>query len=381
MCPSGASTVKALVYYGSGKISWEDKPLPKIEHPADVIVRISKTTLCGTDLAILRGGVPTVQPGRTIGHEATGYITEVGPAVQDFKVGDHVIIPCNTSCGRCDPCRRGLHSSCERGGWLLGNTIDGVQAEYARIPLADSSLFRIPDGVDEEAALMLADILPTGLEVGVKRAEVSLGDALVVIGAGPVGLATILAAEFYSPARIIAIDLDDNRLAKALEIGATNIINNKDGKAREKVMALTEGRGADAVIEVIGNPATFQLAQEILAAGGRMANIGIFHKSTELHSETLWTHNITLRMGVVDNSTVPVLLKMVQAGRLDPTSLVSHHFHINEILDAYEIFKNAAEEEAIKVVLSTDAAKKAGSGVSNDNEFIRQIVGRVLASL
>ena len=202
--------MKALVYHGPNAISWEEKPLPSIQNPSDVIVRISKTTLCGTDLTILKGGVSTVTPGSILGHEATGHISEVGAAVTDFRVGDHVLIPCTTSCGRCPACRRGLLSSCRQGGWLIGNTIDGVQAEYARIPLADSSLHHLPVWADEEAALMLADILPTGLEVGVQNGEVGLGDTVAIIGAGPVGLATVLAAQFYAPADIIVVDIDDN---------------------------------------------------------------------------------------------------------------------------------------------------------------------------
>lgn len=263
--------MKALVYHGSGKIALEDRPLPQLREPTDVIIKVSKTTICGTDLAILKGGVNTCSPGRIIGHEATGYITEVGSAVVDFKVGDHVIVPCTSSCGRCSSCRKGIFSSCGHGGWLIGNLIDGVQAEYARIPLADSSLHAIPTGMDEEAALMLADIIPTGLEVGVQKARVGLGDAVAVIGAGPVGLATIMAAQFYAPAQIIAIDLDDHRLDVARQLGATHTINNKDNKAYERVMELTSHQGVDVVIEVIGSSLTFELAQKIIGSGGRMA--------------------------------------------------------------------------------------------------------------
>jgi len=372
--------MKALVYHGPGKIALEDRPLPRIKEPTDVIIKVSKTTICGTDLAILKGGVGTCSPGRIIGHEATGYITEVGTAVVDFKVGDHVIVPCTTSCGRCSSCRKGIFSSCGHGGWLIGNLIDGVQAEYARIPLADSSLHAIPAGMDEEAALMLADIIPTGLEVGVQRANVGLGDTVAIIGAGPVGLATVVAAQFYSPARIIVIDLDDHRLEKARQLGASITINNKDGNAFEQVMALTGGQGVDAVIEVIGSPVTFQLAQQIIGPGGRMANIGIFSKSVELHNDLLWTRNISLHMGVVNGNTVPVLIKMIQAGKLDPTSLISHHFRFSDIVQAYELFKNASRDRVIKIVLSTDEDNIPASA-SSDEQLVRQIVSKVLASM
>lgn len=370
--------MKALVYHGPGQIAWEERPMPAIQEPGDVVVRVSKTTICGTDLAILKGGVPTAAPGRVLGHEATGYISAVGPAVSDLRVGDHVIVPCTSSCGRCAPCRRGLYSSCERGGWQLGNTIDGVQAEYVRVPLADSSLHRIPAGMDEEAALMLADILPTGLEVGVQKGEVGLGDTVAVIGAGPVGLATIMAAQFFAPARVIAVDVDENRLALARKLGATDLVNNRAGDACAQIRALTGGCGVDVAIEVIGNPATCELAQAIIGPGGRMANIGIYSKSVELHKHVLWTRNVTIRMGVVNTSSIPVLLKMIQASKLDPCQLVSHHFRLDEIVQAYEVFKHAAQEQAIKIVLSAgDAAPAAAATV--DEERIRAIVAQVLA--
>jgi alcohol dehydrogenase len=372
--------MKALVYKGPGEIAWEDRPMPTLREPTDVIVKISKTTLCGTDLAILKGGVPTCTPGRIIGHEATATIVETGAAVFDFKVGDRVIVPCTTSCGRCVACRKGIFSSCERGGWLIGNTVDGLQAEYACVPLADSSLHRIPEGMDEEAALMLADIVPTGLEVGVQKAEVALGDTVAVIGAGPIGLSTILAAQFYSPARIISIDLDANRLATARKLGATITIDNSDGKARDRVMELTQGQGVDVVIEAIGNPATFELAQQIIGPGGRMANIGIFSKSAPIHNHILWTKNITLRMGVVNTNTVPALIKMMEAGRLDPTGLISHRMPLSEILKAYDIFRNAGREHAIKIVLSADDAPAAPAG-DDEQRLMQVVVGRVLAAL
>jgi alcohol dehydrogenase len=365
----------ALVYHGPGQIAWEERPAPAIEDPGDVIVRVSKTTICGTDLAILRGAVPTVAPGRVLGHEATGYVTAVGPAVADLRVGDHVIVPCTSSCGRCPACRKGIYSSCVRGGWLLGNSIDGVQAEYARVPLADSSLHRIPAQMCEEAALMLADIIPTGLEVGVQKGEVSLGDTVAVIGAGPVGLATIMAAQFFAPACVIAVDIDESRLALARRLGATHVVNNRGGDAREQIMALTGGAGVDVAVEVIGSPDTCELAQAIIGPGGRMANIGIYSKSVELHKDVLWTRNVTIRMGVVNTTSIPALLKLIQASKLDPCQLISHHFRLDEIVRAYALFARAAEEHAVKVVLTNGPAAPAAL----DEERIRAIVARVLA--
>jgi alcohol dehydrogenase len=252
-----------------------------------------------------------------------------------------------------------------------------VQAEYARVPLADSSLHRIPRGMDEEAALMLADIIPTGLEVGVQKGEVSLGDTVAVIGAGPVGLATIMAAQFFAPARVIAVDIDANRLELARRLGATHIVNNRAGDAQQQIMAITEGGGVDVAIEVIGSPATCELAQAIIGPGGRMANIGIYSKSVELHKEILWTRNVTIRMGVVNTSSIPVLLKMIQASKLDPCQLISHHFRLDAIVQAYEVFRRAAQEQAIKIVL-TNAGEQPPAA---DEERVRQIVAQVLARM
>lgn len=371
--------MKALVYHGPDAIRWEDRPMPTLQEPTDVIVKVSKTTICGTDLTILKGGMSTVRPGRVLGHEATGMISAVGVAVAGFQVGDPVLIPCTTSCGRCPACRRGLLSSCEQGGWLLGNLIDGVQAEYARIPLADSSLHHLPTWLDEEAALMLADIIPTGLEVGVQKGEVSLGDTVVIIGAGPVGLATLLVAQFYGPADIIVVDLDEHRLEMAKRLGATVVINNGDGSAASQIMALTGGQGVDVVIEVVGHPSTCALAQAIVGSGGRIANVGVHSRSVELHNEILWTRNVTIRMGVVNTHTIPVLLKMIKSGKLDPTTLVTHRLPLSQIAMAYDIFKRAAEERALKIVLSNEGAALCEPDA--ELALIRQIVVQVLSEL
>lgn len=346
--------MKALVYHGPGIIKWENVPNPVIDNPTDAIVRIVKTTICGTDLHILKGDVPTVTDGRILGHEGVGVVEEVGSGVGNFSVGDRVIVSCITSCGKCDSCKKGMYSHCSDGGWILGNTIDGTQAEYVRIPQADLSLYHIPDGSDEEALVMLSDILPTGFECGVLNGKVQPGDTVAIIGAGPVGLAALLTSQFYSPSEIISIDLDDNRLDVAHKFGATKTVNSSDGKAVEKVLEITGGRGVDVAIEAVGVPQTFSICERIVAAGGHIANVGVHGKSVELHLETLWSHNITLTTRLVDTVSTPMLLKGVQAGRIQPKQLITHHFQLNDVLSAYQVFGNAAKEKALKVILTNE---------------------------
>ncbi|MHB8875942.1 MAG: zinc-dependent alcohol dehydrogenase family protein [Myxococcaceae bacterium] len=344
--------MKALVYHGPGKRSWEDKPNPTIQKPSDAIVRIARTTLCGTDLHILKGDVPTVTDGRILGHEGVGSIEEAGPAVSSFKKGDRVLISCISSCGRCENCRKGMYSHCGNGGgWLLGNTIDGTQAELVRIPFADTSLYPVPRGANEDALTMLSDILPTGFECGVLSGQVKPGDTVAIVGAGPIGLAALMTAQFYSPAQLVMVDLDDNRLEVAKKLGATGLVNSKDGKAVERVMALTGGRGVDVAIEAVGVPATFDICQDIVAAGGHLANVGVHGKSVTLKLEKLWAHNITLTTRLVDTVTTPMLLKTVLSGKLQPQQLITHQFKLDEVMKAYDTFSNAAKEKTLKVIL------------------------------
>ena len=344
--------MKALVYHGPGKKAWEDKPKPVLVKPTDAIVKILKTTICGTDLHIMKGDVPTVTDGRIIGHEGVGIIEEVGSSVSNFKKGDHVIISCITSCGKCEYCKKGMYSHCAEGGWILGNLIDGTQAEYVRIPHADNSLYPIPAGADEEALVMLSDILPTGFECGVLNGQVKPGDTIAIVGAGPIGLATLLTSLFFTPAEIIVIDLDDNRLNVAKTFGATQTINSNDGNAVEKLMKLTNGKGVDVAIEAVGVPATFELCEAIVTAGGHIANIGVHGKSVVLHLETLWSKNITITTRLVDTVTTPMLFKTVQGKKLQPKKLITHHFKLNQIIEAYDTFGNAANEKALKVILA-----------------------------
>jgi alcohol dehydrogenase len=345
--------MKALVYLGPGKKALEDRQKPDIAAPTDAIVKITKTTICGTDLHILKGDVPTCQPGRILGHEGVGIIDKAGSAVAAFKPGDRVLISCISACGKCVYCRKLMYSHCTTGGWILGNSIDGTQAEYVRIPYADTSLYRVPDGADEEALVMLSDILPTGFECGVLNGKVQPGSTVAIVGAGPIGLAALLTAQFYSPAEIIMIDLDDNRLEVAKRFGATAAVNSADGKAVEKIMKATGERGVDTAIEAVGIPATFELCQRLVAPGGTIANIGVHGTKVDLHLENLWDRNITITTRLVDTVSTPMLLNVVGSKRIDPKLLITHHFKLDHILDAYETFGHAATTRALKVIIET----------------------------
>ncbi len=345
--------MKALVYRGPGLKALEERPKPVLLKPGDAIVKMVKTTICGTDLHILKGDVPTCAPGRILGHEGVGIVDAVDAGVTAFRPGDRVLISCISACGKCDYCRRGMYSHCTTGGWILGNGIDGTQAEYVRIPHADTSLYPIPPGADEEALVMLSDILPTGFECGVLNGKVAPGSTVAIVGAGPIGLATLLTAQLYSPAQIIVIDLDDNRLAVAQRFGATQTINSKDGNAAEKVKTLTAGIGVDAAIEAVGIPATFLLCQELVAPGGIIANIGVHGQKADLHLERLWSQNIAITTRLVDTVSTPMLLKTVQSNKIDPTRLITHRFALDQILDAYDTFARAAETHALKVIITS----------------------------
>jgi len=345
--------MKALVYRGPGFKAIEERPKPEIQQPSDAIVKIEFTTICGTDLHILKGHVATCAPGRILGHEGVGVIDSVGAGVTAFRKGDRVLISCISSCGKCEDCRRGMYSHCKTGGWILGNEIDGTQAEYVRTPHAETSLYPIPAGADDEALVMLSDILPTGFECGVLNGKVAPGSTVAIVGSGPIGLATLLTAQFYSPAQIIVIDLDDKRLEVARRFGATATINSADGQAAATVKTLTGGRGVDTAIEAVGIPATFSLCQDLVAAGGVIANIGVHGEKVDLHLERLWSHNISITTRLVDTVSTPMLLKTVQSGKIDPTRLISHRFKLDQILDAYDVFGRATETGALKVIVST----------------------------
>ncbi len=344
--------MKALVYNGPNKKEIVEKKKPEIIKSTDVIVKITHTTICGTDLHILKGDVPEVPHGLTLGHEGVGIVEAVGDAVSNFTVGDKVIISCITSCAKCEYCKKGLPAHCTDGGWLLGHLIDGTQAEYVRIPHADSSLYHIPEGSDEKALVMLSDILPTGFEIGVLSGKVFPGSTVAIVGSGPIGLAALLTAQFYSPSEIIMVDVDDARLKVAKEFGATKTVNSTDGKAVENIMKHTNNKGVDIAIEAVGIPATFDICQSILTPGGCLANIGVHGKSVEFHIEKLWIKNIRLTAGLVNATSTPMLLKTVKSKTLSPEKLITHNFKMDEMIKAYDVFMNASNSKALKVIVS-----------------------------
>ena len=345
--------MKALFYHGPGRKTWESAPDPTIQEPRDIVVKIDTSTICGTDLHILKGDVPEVKPGTILGHEAVGTVVETGSAVSTLAKGERVLVSCITSCGRCRFCREGHYGLCTGGGgWIFGHLIDGLQAEYARVPFADTSVYKIPEGLSDEDVLFLADILPTAWEVGVLNGGVRPGDTVAIVGAGPIGLAAILTAKLLTPGKIVAIDLADARLAKALDFGADMAINNGSEDAVARIMELTRGLGADVAIEAVGVPATFELCAELVRPGGRVANVGVHGHPATLHLEKLWIRDVTITTGLVDTFTIPQLVQLIVDGRLDPTPLATHRFELAETEDAYATFADAASTNALKVVLS-----------------------------
>jgi alcohol dehydrogenase len=316
------------------------------------VVRIDSSTICGSDLHILKGDVPETTPGTVLGHEAIGTVQEVGAAVTTVAAGDRVLVSCISACGRCRFCKEARYGQClGGGGWILGHTIDGLQAEYARTPFADNSLYKVPDGLSDEQVLFLADILPTAYEVGVLNGMVSPGDVVAIVGAGPIGLAAILTAQLFTPSQIIAIDLADSRLAQAGEFGADVTINNTDRDVTAQVIEMTGGLGADVAVEAVGIPQTFELAAGLIRPGGRVANIGVHGHPATLHLESMWSRDVTLTTGLVDTSTIPQLMNLIQHGRLDPTVLATHRFGLGDTMAAYDTFADAARTGALKVVL------------------------------
>ncbi|HEX2904833.1 MAG TPA: zinc-dependent alcohol dehydrogenase family protein [Jatrophihabitans sp.] len=343
--------MKALVYHGPGRHSWQDHPEPQLQNPDDAVVRVDAVTICGTDLHILKGDVPEVESGRILGHEAVGTVEQIGAGVRDIKVGDRVLVSCISPCGRCEYCRTGQYGQCRRGGgWVLGHTIDGTQAERARVPFADNALYPLPSEISDESAVLLADILPTSYEVGVRNGAVRPGDTVVVVGCGPIGLAAIMLATLYSPAEIIAVDPAGERLEAAKQLGADVMVNSAAG-AREMLAQRGDGLGADTVIEAVGVPETFELCTELVRPGGRVANVGVHGRPATLHLEDLWSKNVTITTGLVDTSSTPRLMTMLATGRLSTNGLVTHRFGIDEMLEAYDVFGQAADTGALKVVL------------------------------
>lgn len=348
--------MKALVYHGPGQKSWDDVPKPTIIDDTDAIVRVDAVTICGTDLHILKGDVPTVTEGRILGHEAVGTVEEVGAGVKSLEPGDRVLVSCITACGSCRFCREGRYGQClGGGGWILGHLIDGTQAEYVRVPFADTSTHPAPAGVPDEELLMLADILPTGYEVGVLNGAVRPGDVVAVVGAGPIGLSAMSGARLFSPSHIVAIDMADARLEAAKSFGADVTVNNGRQDPMAAIAELTGGLGADVAIEAVGVPATFELAADLIRPGGRVANIGVHGEPASLHLERLWIKDVTITTGLVDTYSTPTLLKLITSGQVHGKPFVTHHFALDEFMDAYDVFARAGETGALKVVLTRAA--------------------------
>jgi alcohol dehydrogenase len=345
--------MKALVYHGPGQRAWETMPDPRIEAATDAIVRIDTSTICGTDLHILKGDVPEVEPGRILGHEAVGTVVEVGAAVSTLAPGDRILVSCISSCGRCRFCKEARYGLCTGGGgWIFGHLIDGLQAELARVPFADTSVHKIPEGLTDEDVIFLADILPTAYEVGVLAGRVEPGDTVAIVGAGPIGLAAVMTAKLFTPGRIVVLDIADARLEKARAFGADVTINNGAVDPVAAVMELTDGLGADVAIEAVGVPQTFELCAELIRPGGRVANVGVHGHAATLHLERLWIRDVTITTGLVDTFTTPKLMRLIAEGRLDPTPFATHRFELDETMEAYETFADAATTDALKVVLS-----------------------------
>jgi alcohol dehydrogenase len=345
--------MKALVYRGPNDKGWDDVPDPRIIDSTDAIVRVDATTICGSDLHILKGDLPEVTAGRILGHEAVGTVTQIGASVGNVAVGDRVLVSCISSCGRCSYCRVSRYGQClNGGGWILGHNIDGTQAELVRVPFADNSTYPIPPGVSDEEFLMLADILPTAYEVGVLNGRVSPGDVVAIVGAGPIGLSAICGAQLFTPSLVIAIDLVDSRLEAAKQFGADATVNNSREDPLEIVGGLTGGLGADVVIEAVGTPATFELAVTLVRPGGHVANIGVHGKPVTLHLETLWTKDVTITTGLVDTYSTPTLSRLIATRQIDAARFATHHFSLDQMIEAYEVFGDAATSGALKVLLT-----------------------------
>lgn len=356
------TTMRAVVYRGANRVDVEDRPLPTIVEATDAIVRLTRTTICGTDLGIWKGKNPEIETsaaarngsfdGRILGHEGVGVIEEVGSAVKGFKKGDKVIISCVSRCGTCENCQKQLYAHCRNGGgWILGYMIDGTQAEYVRTPFADTSLFKLPDNLDEDVAVLLSDALPTAHEIGVLYGNVKPGDTVAIVGAGPVGMGCLLTAQMYSPSRIIVVDMDDNRLAMARDIGATDVINSTTQDPIAAIMALTDGRGVDCSIEAVGIEATWDVCQHVVKEGGHVANVGVHGKSVSFALEKLWIRNVTITTGLVNTNTTAMLMKTCCSGKLPVGKLATHRFGFDQIAQAYDVFKHAAENKAMKVII------------------------------
>lgn len=346
--------MKALVYHGDHHIALEEKPKPVVQKSTDAIVKVTKTTICGTDLGIYKGKNLYMRDGIILGHEGIGIIEEVGDGVSQFKVGDKVLISCITACGSCEYCKKQLYSHCKDGGWILGHMIDGVQAEYVRIPHADNSLYKLPETIADDVAVMLSDILPTGHEIGVQYGNVKPGDAIAIVGAGPVGMSALLTAQFYTPSIIVMIDLDENRLAMAKQLGATHTLTPSD-TIKDDLSKIVGEEGVDVAIEAVGIPQTWNVCQKIVKPGGHIANVGVHGKKVDFEIQELWIKNLTITTGLVNTNTTPMLMKAVATNKLPVDKLITHRYSLTEIEKAYDVFLNASREKAMKIIIDATA--------------------------
>lgn len=349
-----ANTMKAFVYHGPEKMSLDQVPKPTIIKPTDAIVKVTTSTICGTDKHIRHGGMPEVEPGRIIGHEFCGIVEEVGSSVNKFKKGDRVAVSCVTQCMDCYYCRRGMYSQCTTGSWIFGYMIDGCQADYVRVPYADSGMYIIPDSLTDEDVLFVGDILSTGY-FGAENGNIQPGDTVAVFGSGPVGMCAMATARLWGPARIVAVDIDDSRLEFAKKNGwADYALNPQKVDVVQALKDMTGGRGADVTIEANGFEPTFKGAIDGVRAGGTVSLIGVFEKPQVVEMNKLWKKNIAIKMGLVNANRISELIDLIKEGKLNMKPLITHTLPLSQVAEGYDIFEER-RDNAIKVVLKGDA--------------------------
>lgn len=349
-----ANTMKAFVYHGPEKMSLDQVPKPTIIKPTDAIVKVTTSTICGTDKHIRHGGMPEVEPGRIIGHEFCGIVEEVGSSVNKFKKGDKVAVSCVTQCMDCYYCRRGMYSQCTTGSWIYGYMIDGCQADYVRVPYADSGMYIIPDSLTDEDVLFVGDILSTGY-FGAENGNIQPGDTVAVFGSGPVGMCAMATARLWGPARIVAVDIDDSRLEFAKKNGWADYgLNPQKVDVVQALKDMTGGRGADVTIEANGFEPTFKGAIDGVRAGGTVSLIGVFEKPQVVEMNKLWIKNIAIKMGLVNANRISELIDLIKEGKLNMKPLITHTLPLSQVAEGYDIFEER-RDNAIKVVLKDDA--------------------------
>ena len=345
--------MKALVHDGNGTISLQERPRPEVRLSTDAIVRVTRSTICTSDLHIMHGAVPRALPDTVLGHEFVGVVEETGSGMARFATGDRVAVNCETFCGTCFFCERGWVNNCEQGGWELGCRIDGCQAEYVRVPFADNAFTRIPDSVSDEDALFLGDILATGWW-GARLAEIEEGSSVAIIGAGPVGLTTMMCARLADPGRIVAIECDPHRAELAARLGlADRVIDGSLplDEIEQRVRELSDGRGADAVIEAAGGDATFEMAWRIARPNAVVVVSAMYERDQVLPLPRMYGKNLIFKTGGVDASGLDEVMALIESGKIDTGYLISKRYPLNDILEAYRVFE-AHEDDCLKVVIT-----------------------------